>query len=161
MQPLAEFTITVNGQERPAPDVLTSGTYHREHDGDEEMTEYFVPVQWLQSLPREQAVHETGFFGNQNTVAAPRAASWRSTVDRLKQIFPAPRRGDYQPRRAVGVGSIHATEQEPAQRSPATTPVRSSLCAVVPLRWVAVPPNQQGIGRRGEQHHDRRDLPDV
>ncbi|MGB7983027.1 MAG: hypothetical protein WCF36_19765 [Candidatus Nanopelagicales bacterium] len=89
MQPLAEFTITVDDVERPAADVLTEGTYHREHGGDEEMTEYFVPVRWLQTVPREQAVRETGFLGNTNTVAVPRAASWRSTVDRLKQLFPA------------------------------------------------------------------------
>ena len=85
---MSEFTIAVDGEERPAVDVLTEGTYDREVIDDEEKCAYFVPIRWLQTVPREQAVKETGFFGNQNTVAAPRAASWRSTVERLKIAFP-------------------------------------------------------------------------
>ena len=38
---------------------------------DLERCEYFVPVQWLQTVPLEEAVHEIGFFGNQNTVCKP------------------------------------------------------------------------------------------
>ena len=88
MQPLSEFTIDVAGEERPAVEVLTEGSYDREVIDDEEKCAYFVPIRWLQTVPREHAVRETGLFGNQNTVAAPRAASWRSTVERLKTAFP-------------------------------------------------------------------------
>lgn len=87
-QPLSDYTITVDGQEKPAADVLTEGTYQRDEIDDEEVCEYFVPVRWGQTVPKQQAVREAGFFGNQNTVAAPRAASWRATVERLKQSFP-------------------------------------------------------------------------
>jgi hypothetical protein len=89
MQTLAEFTIPVDGEEKPAADVLTQGTYGREFADDEEKGAYFVPVRWLQTVPRERAVREPGFFGNQNTVAAPRTPSWSTTVDRLKVAFPA------------------------------------------------------------------------
>jgi hypothetical protein len=47
-----------------------------------------VPVQWLQTVPLEEAVQEIGLFGNQNTVCKPPAPKWRSTVERLKEKFP-------------------------------------------------------------------------
>lgn len=49
--------------------------------------EYIVPVKWIKTVPLEQAVKETGFFGNQNSVARPRDAKWTFTVDRLKERF--------------------------------------------------------------------------
>ena len=47
-----------------------------------------MPIQWLQTVPLDQAVHETGFFGNQNTVCKPTATRWRTTVEKLKKAFP-------------------------------------------------------------------------
>jgi hypothetical protein len=88
MQALAEYTLTADGVERPAVDVLTGGTYQRDRINDEENCAYFVPVRWLQTVPADQAKRETGFFGNQNTVAAPRTPAWRTTVERLKVLFP-------------------------------------------------------------------------
>tara|TARA_R110002072_G_C7951867_1_gene533259 strand:+ start:1717 stop:1881 length:165 start_codon:yes stop_codon:yes gene_type:complete len=38
---------------------------------------------WLEDI-LDQAIRETGFFGNQNSAARPRAFKWRHTVDRLK-----------------------------------------------------------------------------
>lgn len=88
MLPLSEFQVMVDGVPTPALQVLHEGNYHQSKIDDEESCEYFVPVRWCQTVPQENAVRETGFFGNQNTVAAPRAASWRSTVERLKVAFP-------------------------------------------------------------------------
>lgn len=88
MQPLAEFTITVDGEDMPAVAALTEGTHDRNVIDDEELCAYFVPVRWLQTVPREQTVRDTGFFGNQNTVAAPRTPAWNTTVERLKAAFP-------------------------------------------------------------------------
>ena len=76
----------ING--RPALDVLTGATYHREVADDPERAEYFVPVRWLQTVPTSEAVREVGFFGNQNTVCKPKTPSWRSTVEALKRRFP-------------------------------------------------------------------------
>ncbi len=82
--PAPEFTI----DGRPALDVLTEGTYHREFVDDPERMEYFVPVDWLQTVPLEQAVWEVGFFANQNTVCLPTAPKWRHTIERLTLRFP-------------------------------------------------------------------------
>lgn len=73
-------------EEKPALDVL-SGNYHREFVDDAEKAEYFVPVVWEKTLPATKAVQEVGMFGNQNTVCKPVTPKWRTTVERLKQIF--------------------------------------------------------------------------
>ena len=88
LQSLSEFTLVKDGVRRPAVEVLTEGNYARDVIDDDEACAYFVPVRWLQTVSSDQAVREAGFFGNQNTVAAPRAQSWRITVDRLKELFP-------------------------------------------------------------------------
>jgi hypothetical protein len=74
--------------ERPALEVLKEGTYHREYADDPERSEYFVPIQWLNTVPVERAVDEIGLFGNQNTVCKPTTPGWRHTVDRLKDRWP-------------------------------------------------------------------------
>jgi hypothetical protein len=85
----SEFIIA----ERPALEVLNQGHYHRQFVNDSEKSEYFVPVEWLQTVPLEKAVQELGMFGNQNTVCKPTTPKWRSTVERLKHHFPT-----YEPR---------------------------------------------------------------
>lgn len=64
------------------------GKYLAEWKDDPDRSEYFVPVKWLQTIPLNSAVYELGLFGNQNTVCQPTAQKWRSTVERLKVIFP-------------------------------------------------------------------------
>ena len=54
-----------------------------------EKCEYFVAVEWLETLPVKQAIWEIGLFGNQNTVCKPTTPKWRFTVDRLKTKFPS------------------------------------------------------------------------
>jgi hypothetical protein len=85
-QPFQDFYVD-HAQELPARDLLKLGHYHRAAADDLEKCEWFVPVQWRDTVDQANAVRETGFFGNQNTVAAPRAASWDTTVDRLKHAF--------------------------------------------------------------------------
>lgn len=82
-QPANEFTI----DGKPALEVLEGGTYHREYADDLDHCEYFVPVQWLQTVLADQAFNEIGLFGNQNTVCKPRTPKWRTTVERLKKVF--------------------------------------------------------------------------
>lgn len=72
--------------ERPALDVL-AGNYHREFMDDPEKAEYFVPVIWEKTLPASKGIQEVGMFGNQNTVCKPVTPKWRTTVERLKQVF--------------------------------------------------------------------------
>lgn len=77
-----------NGAERPVLEVLTRHQYHRQYADETERAEYFVPVEWLETVPLSQAVDEVGLFGNQNTVCAPKRARWRHTIERLKAAFP-------------------------------------------------------------------------
>lgn len=86
-QPASAFKISRPEGEIPILDVAKRGTYHREFLDDSARCEYFVPIQWLQTVPREKAIYEIGLFGNQNTVCKPTTPKWRSTVERLKQKF--------------------------------------------------------------------------
>nr|GFD09552.1 hypothetical protein [Tanacetum cinerariifolium] len=85
--PANEFTVLKNGVETPVLEAATRGSYHAEFIDDPERCEYFVAVEWLQTVPLSQAVKEVGLFGNQNTVCRPSTPKWRSTVERLKVAF--------------------------------------------------------------------------
>lgn len=89
-EPAKTFTLKADtGAEVLALDVLTLGSYLRDLVDDPERCEWFVPVEWLQTVPLDKAIKEIGLFGNQNTVCRPTSPKWRSTVERLKQRFPA------------------------------------------------------------------------
>ena len=88
LQPAASFKVKTPDGEVPVLDAAKRGSYMRDAVDDLERCEYFVPVQWLQTVSLERAVREIGLFGNQNTVCKPTTPKWRSTVDRLKEKFP-------------------------------------------------------------------------
>jgi hypothetical protein len=87
-QPAATFKVGTPVGNVPVLEVAKGGSYHREFVDDPERCEYFVSVNWLQTVPIEDAVQEIGLFGNQNTVCKPTTPKWRSTVERLKEKFP-------------------------------------------------------------------------
>jgi hypothetical protein len=87
-QPAASFKVKTQSAKVPVLEAAKRGTYHRDFVNDPERCEYFVPIQWLQTVPVEGAVNEIGLFGNQNTVCKPTTPKWRSTVERLKEKFP-------------------------------------------------------------------------
>jgi len=82
-----DFKVTTPEGERLALDVLQYAPRYRERGADPEQAEYFVKVDWLDTVPTTQAIHEVGLFGNQNTVCQPTTPKWRHTVDRLKTHF--------------------------------------------------------------------------
>lgn len=84
--PASEFRVNVDGALKPISEVLTADLY--KNATDPEKGEYFVAVDWAQTVPLENAFNEPGLFGNRNTVCAPRVPKWRSTVERLKTAFP-------------------------------------------------------------------------
>ncbi len=72
------------GQKRSIKEVVTatpSATVPQEEQ------EYFVKVDWIKTVPLNEAIKEKGFFGNQNSVAKPKAKKWIHTIDRLKKRF--------------------------------------------------------------------------
>jgi hypothetical protein len=88
VQPAATFKVQTPEGEIPVLDAAQGGSYHRQFISDPERCEYFVPVEWLETVPIEKAVQEIGLFGNQNSVCKPTTPKWRSTVERLKEKFP-------------------------------------------------------------------------
>jgi hypothetical protein len=84
----ASFKVSIKGEERLAVEALKGAIYHREFMDNPEKTEYFVPVDWAETVPLESAFNEIGLFGNQNTVCAPKTPKWTHTIERLKQAFP-------------------------------------------------------------------------
>ncbi len=83
-----DFIVPTPDGDRPALEVLSNGDALKANANDLEKTEYFVRVEWLDSVPKEEAFNEIGLFGNQNTVCQPRTPKWRKTLDRLKHAFP-------------------------------------------------------------------------
>ena len=78
-----EFTVEVDGIFRPIAEV-SDGIKHEYPEGEEE---YYVGVDWLKAVDLDEAVWQRGFFGNQNTVARPKASNWAFTVDVLKRVW--------------------------------------------------------------------------
>ena len=87
-QPATNFKVNTPNGEMPVLDAAKRGSYHREFVNDPERCEYFVPVNWIQTVTENNAVQEIGLFGNQNTVCKPTVQKWRSTVERLKAKLP-------------------------------------------------------------------------
>ena len=88
VQAVNDFKVQTPEGERPCLDVLRHANLYQQHANDPEKAEYFVKVDWLATVPTENAFNEVGLFGNQNTVCQPTVPKWRHTVDRLKAHFP-------------------------------------------------------------------------
>lgn len=84
--PLPEFKVHVDGKEVPASEVVASGQL--DPTVDLEKMEYFVPVEWAQTVAEDSAINEPGLFGNRNTVCAPKTPQWQTTIERLRSAFP-------------------------------------------------------------------------
>lgn len=80
-----DFSVETDNGESPILKVPLKTHYHKQYKDDEEKSEYFVKVKWLQTFSIEQAVSKIGFFGNQNSVCKPRDSKWLFTVDTLKK----------------------------------------------------------------------------
>lgn len=85
--PIKQFTVQTAEGEKPALDVLKFAEHYRKNADDPDKAEYFVRVDWLDTVPESRAINEVGLFGNQNTVCQPTTPKWRHTVERLKTYF--------------------------------------------------------------------------
>lgn len=89
IQPVDDFTVPDDaGNQVPIRDVsqVAAGLRHAA-TSDFDTADYLVRVKWLKTVDPKQAIHEKGFFGNQNSVARPRSPKWDHTVERLKTRF--------------------------------------------------------------------------
>ena len=81
--PLEQFKVNLGGVET----LITEAEIESSWMYEAEQREYVVAVKWIKAVELHEAVKEIGFFGNQNTVARPRAPSWNFTVERLKAVW--------------------------------------------------------------------------
>ena len=68
VQSVNDFIVKTKDGDSPALEVLSTKEKLRSTAGDPETAEYFVRVDWLDSVPETEAVKGVGLFGNQNTV---------------------------------------------------------------------------------------------
>jgi hypothetical protein len=87
LQPVTEFKVDTPHGERSCLKVLQHANHYRQHADDPEKAEYFVKINWLDTVPTNNAFNEVGLFGNQNSVCQPSTPKWRHTVERLKTHF--------------------------------------------------------------------------
>jgi hypothetical protein len=87
VQLVSEFRVETDTGERPCLEVLQHADHYRQHAHDPEKAEYFVRVNWLETVSTQEAFWEVGLFGNQNTVCQPSTQKWRHTIERLKTRF--------------------------------------------------------------------------
>ncbi len=87
VQPASAFMVPTAQGEQSVMDVTQHGERYKATAEAPETSEYFVRVQWLQTVDAAKAFNEVGLFGNQNTVCQPTTPKWRHTVDRLKTVF--------------------------------------------------------------------------
>ncbi len=88
MQPVDDFTVRDDsGKEVLLIEVSDIAATLRRAAEDPDTADYLVGVNWLHTVDPSDAIREKGFFGNQNSVARPRAPKWNHTVERLKIRF--------------------------------------------------------------------------
>jgi hypothetical protein len=81
-----DFLVMDNdGKEIPITEADIKGNLKKPSDNLPGTDEYLVRVEWIKTVPIENAIKEKGFFGNQNSAAKPRAKIWQHTVDRLSK----------------------------------------------------------------------------
>lgn len=86
-QPVDEFKVRAGNAEKLLIDVSGAAAALRRASLDPETADYVVGVRWLHKVDPKNAVHEKGFFGNQNSAAKPRTPKWEYTVKRLKELW--------------------------------------------------------------------------
>jgi len=84
-QPVKKFTVELEAGQRVP--ILEAPLVQPGMAGDadnEELTDYLVRIDWIKTLPREQAIREKGMFANQNTVVRLRDPF---TLQRLTEVL--------------------------------------------------------------------------
>ena len=83
-----DFMVTdEDGKNFPITEADIIGNLIRPPDNLPGTDEYLVRIEWIKTLPIQEAIKEKGFFGNQNSAAKPRAKIWQHTVERLSKRF--------------------------------------------------------------------------
>ena len=81
--PMKDFVVEKDGQRVPLLEV-TRTLDASEHVDDEELAEYVVPVRWIKTLSRADAIRDSDFFANQNSAVK---LTHGYTLQRLAEAF--------------------------------------------------------------------------
>jgi hypothetical protein len=82
--PVKDFLVSLDGKSVSILDAPLEAPSMGENSGDPELSEYLVRVEWLKTVPREEAYWETGLFAVQHTACRLRS---RFTIERLTERF--------------------------------------------------------------------------
>ncbi len=82
--PVTEFMVKVNGRDLPILEAPLAATNIRQPGDGPDEYEYFVPVEWIKTLPKDKAYWEKGLFASQHTACRLRN---RFTIERLVRHF--------------------------------------------------------------------------
>lgn len=81
---VSDFKVAVDGVEKPILETPLKAPKMGEYADDSDKSEYLVRVEWLKTVPAEQAVWEKGMFANQNSACKMRSTF---TIERLVKHF--------------------------------------------------------------------------
>jgi len=82
--PVRDFTVDVNGVKKPILEVDLEAA-SMDHDADDpELSEYLVRVEWIKTLPADEAIWDKGMYANQNSATKLRN---KFTLERLVKRF--------------------------------------------------------------------------
>lgn len=83
--PASEALLTVNGASQRFRSLPLQASYrHPQTDEGTDTDEYIVPIQWIETVPLDQAVWRAGMFANQNSACKLRN---QFTIDELTKEF--------------------------------------------------------------------------
>jgi hypothetical protein len=83
-QRVSDFKVEVDGRTVPILEAPLAATKMDKGADEPERSEYLVRVDWIKTLPRDQAIWEKGMFANQNSAAKLRH---QFTLERLTEAF--------------------------------------------------------------------------
>jgi hypothetical protein len=89
-QRFSDAVVTADGERARMAELQLQGRY-RHSDNDDRGDEYIVPVEWIKTVPRDQAVWQRGMFANQNSACKLRN---KFTIDVLATAFGLDSRGE-------------------------------------------------------------------
>ena len=82
MQQAKQAVVTIGGEKTLLSSLPLKGNYFYDTE-DPCDGEFIVPITWIKTVPKSQAVRETGF-------CRPQTARWQFTIDRLKALWNIP-----------------------------------------------------------------------
>jgi hypothetical protein len=78
--PVRQFEVEVDGERRPILSAPLAAPHMDDNADDPERSEYLVRVEWIKTLPHEEAIWDRGMFANQNSACRLTHPATRDTL---------------------------------------------------------------------------------